>query len=226
MKLARTSPLYGVTRRVAGALGALLLRALGATWRISTSGEDPFRGGPQPFVTVLWHEGLAVAAFVLRDHDVTVPVSRSRDGDWMDAVLQRLGFAPSARGSSSRGATALLRAMIRRVRGGGVVGVLPDGPRGPARRAKPGAVALAGATGARLVPLGVAAERAWRFGSWDRALLPLPGSRVHVRYGRPFHVPKKAGAAGIEASRKELEAALDQARREAEDALARQSSRS
>jgi lysophospholipid acyltransferase (LPLAT)-like uncharacterized protein len=194
--------------RAVGWLGALLLRALGATWRVRTSGVDPFaRGGP--FVPVLWHRGFLVAVALFRGRGIAVPVSRSRDGDLVDAVLQRLGYAPSPRGSSSRGATALLREMIRRARAGVVVAVLPDGPRGPARVAKPGAVALAAAAGAPLVPVALEASPAWRFGSWDAALLPLPFARVHCRYGAPLLVPKRPGPEEIEAMRREMEGALD-----------------
>jgi lysophospholipid acyltransferase (LPLAT)-like uncharacterized protein len=194
--------------RAVGWLGALLLRTLGATWRVRSSGDDPFaRGGA--FVPVLWHRGFLVAVALFRGRAIAVPVSQSRDGDLVDAVLQRLGFAPSPRGSSSRGATALLREMIRRARAGVVVAVLPDGPRGPARVAKPGAVALAAAAGVPLVPVALEASPAWRFGSWDAALLPLPFARVHCRYGEPLAVPKRPAPEEIERMRREVEGALD-----------------
>jgi lysophospholipid acyltransferase (LPLAT)-like uncharacterized protein len=90
-----------------------------------------------------------------------------------------------------------------------VVAVLPDGPRGPARQAKPGVVALASATGAALVPVGIAARPSVRFGSWDRVLLPLPFARVRCVYGSPLLVPKRTG--DLETWRKELEAQLDRA---------------
>jgi hypothetical protein len=205
-------------RRALGALAAGVVRALGATWRLELSGTPPARA---PFVLVAWHRGLLVAAYAHRDRGLWVPLSLSRDGGLAESALQRLGFARSPRGSSSRGASALLREMIRRVRGGESGGVLPDGPRGPAFEAKPGVLALAAATGAHLVPLGVAAAPARRLGSWDRALLPLPFARVRVVYGSPLEVPRSADATALESWRARLGEELHRLDREAESRLKR-----
>jgi len=207
MRLPRGSAPYRATRWLAGWLAAALLRALGATWRVEIVGPDPSRDGA-PLVLCAWHRGLLIAAFCWRDRSLAIPVSLSRDGDWIDSVLRRLGFASSARGSSSRGASGLLRELIRRVRAGGPIGMLPDGPRGPAGVAKPGIVALARATGARIVPVGIAAAPTWSFGSWDRALLPRPLARVRCVYGDPLTVPREAGPDVLEAERARLEAEL------------------
>jgi lysophospholipid acyltransferase (LPLAT)-like uncharacterized protein len=201
-----------------GALAALAIRALGATWRLESAGAVPARA---PFVLVAWHQGVLVAAYALRDRGLWVPLSLSRDGELAERALRRLGFSRSPRGSSSRGASALLREMIRRVRAGESGGVLPDGPRGPAFEAKPGVLALASATGAQLVPVGVAATRVRRLGSWDRAVVPLPFARVRVVYGNPFEVPKGASAAQLEEFRRQLTLSLHALDREAQESLQR-----
>ncbi len=219
MSRPRDSWSYRARVRVLAWLAAGLLRTLGASWRLSVVGPSPFERGP--FVGALWHQGLLVAASVWRRRGIAVPVSRSRDGDQIDAVLQRLGFAASPRGSSSRGATSLLRAMIRRVRAGETLAMLPDGPRGPAGQAKPGVIALASAAGVPIVPVGVAARPAIRFGSWDRALLPGPFARVVCHYGEPFDVPKKLRGAELEARLAALERELHRLNLEAEARLLR-----
>jgi lysophospholipid acyltransferase (LPLAT)-like uncharacterized protein len=208
----------GAADRAFGAIVAGAVRALGATWRLELSGTPPAR---TPFVLVAWHRGLLVAAYAHRDRGLWVPLSLSRDGELAAIALRRLGFARSPRGSSSRGGSALLREMIRRLRAGESGGVLPDGPRGPALEAKPGVISLAAATGAQLVPLGVAAAPARRLGSWDRALLPLPFARVRVVYGSPLEVPRSADAAALESWRSRLDQELQRLDREAEDRLNR-----
>jgi lysophospholipid acyltransferase (LPLAT)-like uncharacterized protein len=218
MARGRDSLFYRATRWLGGLLGAALLRALGATWRIELRGPDPFAAAG-PLVLGAWHGGLLIAAVCWRNRGLVIPVSQSRDGDRIDAVLRRLGFASSARGSSSRGATALLRELIRRVRAGETIGMLPDGPRGPSGVAKPGIVALARATGARLVPVGVAAAPVWRFGSWDRARLPRPFARVRCVYGEPLGVPRDATPEALEAVRAHFEAELHRLDALAEAAL-------
>jgi len=197
---------YRLTRALGGWLVAGFLRALGSTWRIERIGEDPLGAGAGPLVMTIWHGGLFAAAYGWRDRNIAIAVSLSRDGDWIDAVLARLGFAESPRGSSSRGATSLLRELIRRTRAGEPIGILLDGPRGPAGVAKPGAVALARATGARLVPIGIAAAPGFRFGSWDRTQLPYPFARVRIVFGAPLFVPRDIEGEALEAKRRELEA--------------------
>ena len=217
MRLDRESRRYALWIRFVATAGALLIRTLGRTWRITTEGPDPFGPRDRPLVGALWHEGLLVAAYRWRGMGLVVPVSQSRDGELIAGVLRELGFAESPRGSSSRGGTSLLRNMIRMTRAGTVFAILPDGPRGPARQVKPGVIALAIATGANVVPVGVAARRAHRFGSWDRALLPLPFTRVHCVYGAPLAVPK--GAENIDELEAELTAALNRVTAEAERTL-------
>jgi len=202
-----------VARAWLAALAALVVRTLGATWRVEQSDPAPARA---PFVLVAWHQGLLVAAYLHRDRGLWVPLSWSRDGDLAEGVLRRLGFARAPRGSSSRGGSALLREMIRRVRAGESGGVLPDGPHGPAFEAKPGVLALAAATGVQLVPIGIAAAPARRLGSWDRVLVPLPFARVRVHYGTALEVPRSANAAELEAARVRLSEELDRLGREAE----------
>lgn len=208
MRLPRDSRRYRLYLAGVGFLGALVVRLLGATWRVRFVGEDPF-SRPEPLVATTWHRGLLIAAYCFRNRGVVVPVSRSRDGDLASSVLRHLGFSATARGSSSRGATSLLRSLIREARAGRPVAILPDGPRGPAGKAKPGVIAVARASGARLVPVGISASLARRLGSWDRAILPLPFARVTCSYGEPICVPKKTTGEALEELRRELEATLD-----------------
>lgn len=203
--------------RVLGSLGAWILRGLAATWRVQLEGPDPFAGGA-PFVAALWHRGLFIAAGVFRDRGAVVPVSLSRDGERIDAVLVRLGFGPSPRGSSSRGGPQALAGMIRAVREGRAVGVLCDGPRGPSGRAKPGVLAAARATGVTLQPVGLAARPALRFGSWDRVVLPVPFARVAVVFGPPMRVPREAPREQLDGLRAQLEGALGRSNQRAEAA--------
>ena len=194
--------------RVLGWLGAAVLRGLGASWRISQDGPDPFEAGAEPVIGVAWHENALVLAHQFRDRGISIAVSRSRDGDWISALLRPLGYGELVRGSSSRsGATALL-GLVRQLRAGTTVSILADGPRGPARVSKPGPIALGRLSGIVLSPMACRARPAIRFGSWDRTVLPLPFARVQLSWGAPIEVPADADAACQEALREQLERAL------------------
>lgn len=207
-------------RAIATAIGARLIRMLGATWRLDVSGPDPFASGDRPLLGAVWHRGVFLAAHHFRDRHVTVIVSHSRDGDWIEALLSRLGYAPSPRGSSSRGGAAALRQQIRAARDSGIAALLPDGPRGPAGVAKAGVVFLARACRAPLFPVGFSARPAIRFGSWDRMLLPLPFARVACVYGEPLLVPREGGDEALETARVELERRLHAANEAADRRIA------
>jgi len=204
-------------RRRLGRAIAVALRILGATWRIRLIGEDAF-ARDQVRLGALWHRDALMAAHYFRDRRVMLPVSLSRDGELFDIALQSLGYAPSARGSSSRGASGLLRQLIRGVRRGLPVAVLPDGPRGPARRAKPGVVALASACGVPIVPIAFAGRPAFASRNWDRTSIPLPFARVVVRFGPPLEVPRRLDDDERRRVVEELERRLDALRVEVDRA--------
>ncbi|HUO87446.1 MAG TPA: lysophospholipid acyltransferase family protein [Thermoanaerobaculia bacterium] len=157
-------------------------------------------------VLVFWHDRLFFASWFVsrqlihRGFPLTVLVSPSRDGELAARTARRLG-AEVVRGSSSRGAREGLRQLLRAASTGRGVAVVPDGPKGPARRAKPGAVAVARLAGAPLVPLTWVADRSWRLGSWDRLEIPKPFARVAVAVGAPRLVGR---GGGDEAAAREL----------------------
>src|SRR5690606_5805210 len=90
------------------------------------------------------------------------------------------------------------------------LGVTCDGPRGPRRALKPGAIYLASRPGMTILPTGIAFRRPWRANSWDRFALPTPFSRAVVVGGRPLVVPPDLDRDGIERFRAEVERILNE----------------
>lgn len=162
-------------------------------------------GLPAGAVIVLWHEHLPVCMRAFSGRGIHVLISKSRDGEWAARACARMGYRVH-RGSSSPGAQAKafggLRALARAAGNGrALVGMALDGPRGPRREPKPGSLWLARRLGVPIVPVAVEAPRAFRLGSWDRALIPFPFSRVEIKLGPPV----------FPASTAELARAMDEA---------------
>lgn len=177
-----------------GWAGASLIRALRATLRIRHHGDAAVRAlerQEQRFLLAFWHRHLLFMRYAYRGTRMTVLVSRSRDGELIAQVLTRLGYATS-RGSTSRGGAGGLRDLLRRARRSSDLAITPDGPRGPLRRVQPGVVLAAAATGLPIVPVALAASRRKLLRSWDRMIVPLPGSRLEIVYGEPLRVPREA----------------------------------
>lgn len=209
-RAAGSSPRIRPWARVLGWLGALLLRGLARTWRWQVRGDNPVgQTGRAAELGALWHRDILLAAVFFRDLGVAVPVSRSRDGDFIAAAMLALGFAPPPRGSSSRGGVSALRSMTRALRSGTHAAALVDGPRGPALQPKPGVVWLAQRSGIPITPVAFAARPVWRFRSWDRTRLPPPFARVTCGFGEAIEVPRGGGAKQVEQSLAELARALD-----------------
>jgi lysophospholipid acyltransferase (LPLAT)-like uncharacterized protein len=174
----------------ARAVAAPALRLLARSWRMSTQHEErwrPLYEARRPHVFLLWHEVLLPLLWHHRRQDIAIVVSENRDGQYLADFARVLGYR-AVRGSSSRGAARALLGAVRELRAGYSVAFTPDGPRGPRRELKPGVVAAAQRGSGVIVPIHARADRAWRLDSWDRFLIPKPGARVTVSYGRPFEV--------------------------------------
>ena len=202
---------------LASRIATIFLRMLGATWRISVEGPDPFVDRSGPHLGAFWHRNALIAAFMFRDRRFSVPVSRSRDGDLITQLLLGLGYATPPRGSSSRGGASALRALVNMVEEGFTISIQTDGPRGPARVSKYGMVSLARRTGRPISPLGFSAKPCIRFRSWDGTLLPLPFARVLCSFGSPIHVPRDAKPDEEEVIRQQLDCELNRLTDEADD---------
>lgn len=140
---------------------------------------------PSGWVLVFWH-GSQFPLYAWRRRRPTVAlVSLSSDGDILDGAMGVLGL-DVARGSSSRGGARGLRMLVGALRGGRDVAIAVDGPRGPAKRARPGASAAARSGRALIVPMAAACVSSWRLRSWDGFELPVPFSRVVITLGDPL----------------------------------------
>jgi lysophospholipid acyltransferase (LPLAT)-like uncharacterized protein len=183
-----------------GAVRALLgpaVKALARSWRITTVHEERWRpifDAGRPHVFLLWHEALLPLLWQHRHQAIAIVVSEARDGQYLVDFASSLGYR-AVRGSSTRGAARALLGAVRELQAGRAVAFTPDGPQGPRRELKPGVVAAAQRSGAIVVPLHAEASRSWRLHSWDRLLIPKPGARVRIIYGRPFEVA--AGEDGL-----------------------------
>lgn len=195
-------------RLVGGAL-ALYVRLVAATCRVGDG-----RVTQDQVVLAFWHEYNLVAAMAahrLRRHRYHVSFStQPLRGRVMTALLAGLGAGsvPLPAEDDRRGAARLTREMGRLGREGASLAVSPDGPMGPYRRAKPGALIVARASGLPLQAWAVSARPSIRLRSrWDRHVVPLPFCRLQVEEAEPIRVAQREPLRPLLAR---LQAALDE----------------
>ncbi|HET7314117.1 lysophospholipid acyltransferase family protein [Salinisphaera sp.] len=161
-------------------------------------------------VPCAWHQRLVPSALFLRAQRsrgmrVGFLISPSREGLFMCRVA-RAHKVEAICGSSSRTGKEAMRALTEAVG----VGISPmmygDGPRGPARVFKPGAVVLASRAGAPLFLVGAAASRYWQVKSWDSCHVPKPFCRFDIAIDAPWPVGALEGTQQAE----DIAAALGQ----------------
>jgi lysophospholipid acyltransferase (LPLAT)-like uncharacterized protein len=187
----------------------MLVRLLLLTVRLRVSGGDTEAGRhavATGVVYVLWHNSLMLPLRHPICQGTTALISPGKDGDFAVGVLSRFGIAAVRGSTSRRAAKALLsfregRPALRYV-------VTPDGPRGPRYSFRSGCVWMASQLGYPIVPIGIAATRAWHLRSWDRFRIPKPFSRVEMVFGEPIVLSRALRRSEVLALSPSVEAAL------------------
>ena len=99
--------------------------------------------------------------------------------------------------------------MKRILDAGRIATVTPDGPRGPARSAAVGPVALSQMAGKPIIPVAWSADRYWRAPGWDGMMIPKPLSRGVFVIGDPVAPPPSRDRDVLEAHRVMLQDAMN-----------------
>ena len=163
-------------------------------------------------IFAFWHGRQFILVNSHKNRGICIMTSLSRDGDLQTKILKNFGYE-IVRGSSSKGGTAALVLMIKKLRQNCDLAFAVDGPRGPIYEAKPGVLFLAQKTGAAIVPVAVSAQDFWQLKNWDQYLIPKPFTTTVVRYGTPIFVNEgddiEASLQFLNTSLNELREALD-----------------
>lgn len=197
----------------------LFIKLVGATIKFDVEGWENWEAasavGKLPIYTT-WHNGLFLSTYFWRGRGIVVMSSRSFDAEYTGRLIKRFGYG-TVRGSSTRGHTGASIEMIRLLRTGCPAGFTIDGPKGPRHVAKMGAVLIAKKSGQPILPFTIAADRFWEIkSSWDRTQIPKPFTRARVIIASPIYVPADTDEDSLAKKRDELQRALDELERRAE----------
>lgn len=194
-------------------LGVLLYRATLRIRLVGGENRDAIVKGGRPVLHALWHQRMVAGILRFPWSSTVTMASRSGDGEIIASFLSWWGFT-AVRGSSSLGGGEALLEMVALLKGTTRWAALtPDGPRGPARRSKPGLAKLAELVDAPVMPVGTSSARPRFLRSWDRFLVPLPFSRCVVVFAPGV---TRAEGEGFDEYLARVDAAIDAATVEAD----------
>lgn len=167
----------------------------------------------QVYAPCYWHQhhilcsGL-IRRWIRRGFRACFLISSSVDGDVPERIARSWG-AEVIRGSANQTGALVLRDMQRAMKRGVSIVTTADGPNGPHREFKAGAVLMARIGGVPMVPLACAANRAWYLDRWDNFMIPKPFARVVLAIGEPISVPADKPIAELEQFRVQMEDATN-----------------
>ena len=188
---------------------AWLIRAIADTMDfrvINRAGYDPHTLAP--VIWVFWHNRMFLIPWLFHGLTAGRPgsalTSPSGDGGVIADVCAEFGIN-AVRGSSSRRGMQAVRELADLIARGHVIGITPDGPRGPKYQLNMGVIKLAQLTGAPVMPVHIRFTRALKFPTWDKFTLPLPFSEAEITFDALRRIPRRLNDEECEAERADLE---------------------
>ncbi len=168
----------------AGKLAPPLVDLLMKSIRVKSVSEPEISGNA---IYIFWHGKMLGGWWALRKLKPGALVSMSKDGELLSTLLSRWTYQ-LFRGSSSAGGKEALNRLSDFVSKGNSAVITPDGPRGPARYVKNGALLLAYKNGIPIVPVRVEySSKKILEKSWDKFEVPYPFAECSITFGKPRH---------------------------------------
>lgn len=195
------------------------IRLVYMTNRWSVEGDERPRrlcAEGRAFIGAFWHGRMMMIPLAWqRRAPLHMLISAHRDGQIIADAVAYFGIASIA-GSTSRGGSAALRAMLKRLKEGEYIAITPDGPRGPATTASIGIVNVARLAQVPILPITFATSRRRVLATWDRFHLALPFGRGVYLWGEPIKIAAELDEDGLEHARRLVETRMIEMVREAD----------
>jgi len=141
----------------------------------------------QNYVLAFWHGTMLLPWYLHGAPGFTALTSNSKDGDLLAKVLKKWKY-DVVRGSSSLGGDVALEIMVDYAKNKYSIAITPDGPRGPIKNFKAGAVITAKKAKIPIVLAGVAFKKKKVLSNWDKFEIPYFFTAVKIIYSEPIYV--------------------------------------
>lgn len=181
-------------------IGLYLLYLLSLTWRYRVLGTID----NHPKVIAFWHGNMLPMWFYFRNFKKKAAIiSKSKDGQILSNYLNLLNYQ-LIRGSSSDGGKEVILNATKVVKDN-IVLITPDGPRGPNKEMKVGAVIIAHKANVPIQFCSIKTGWKLKLKSWDKFIIPLPFSRITLSFSEILEIESIDDREEIKREMKEFE---------------------
>lgn len=159
-------------------------------------------------IYIFWHSKMFIGWWLFKDLKSTALVSQSKDGDILNNLLNKWNYK-TVRGSSSKGGKDAVETLINFVTEGYNAVITPDGPRGPAREIKNGALIISNKCDVPIIPVSINYSSKKILGkSWDKFEIPLPFSKCSVTFGKEVYYKEYLADSELDVFKSKLSAQM------------------
>lgn len=142
-------------------------------------------------VVCFWHNRLLMASFCWNfNQKFKMLISAHSDGKIISNAVSHLGIETII-GSSRKQNISSLKEIINLIKKNCVIGITPDGPRGPKGEIKDGLISLFIKTGVTVLPLSYSARHKIILNTWDKFILVTPFNKFVAVWGNPLKFDSK-----------------------------------
>ena len=142
-------------------------------------------------VVIFWHNRLLMAPYCWNySKPFKMLISSHRDGKIISNAVAHLGIG-TIKGSSNKNKISSAKEILTNLNMNNVVGITPDGPRGPIEKMKEGIVSLLKKTNATVIPLSYSAKFNFKLNSWDKFIFVTPFNKFVAVWGNAIEYNNK-----------------------------------
>lgn len=210
VRLQQNETLQNAVRGLISAYVGFTYRRIRWEWiGLESLEADIARGVPR--VLCCWHEQLMFAPYLRNwsDHHLFIMASRHADAQLATANMEKMPGVTILHVATSGDNSGPIRDCVKLIRKGSSMGIAVDGPMGPPKVPKPGAVVIAGLAGVECSPVAYAVTRKFRLASWDRFIMPFPWGRGVIAVGDGFRPPRRMSEDDTAAATRRLGEIID-----------------
>ena len=142
------------------------------------------------FIVCFWHNRLLMAVFCWKwSQDFKMLISGHSDGKIISNAISNFGIQ-TIKGSARKNNVSSLKEILKQIDDNSIIGITPDGPKGPNEEVKVGLISLLKKTNVSVLPLSYSAKFKFKFKTWDKFIFVTPLNKFVVVWGNPFQFDK------------------------------------